>query len=204
MPQKAGYTLASTGTLFKYSHLEDHPYVSDANNPTVIKMWKLQGAERLIHFQTEIRVPLNGVPTALDLQTGKQVESGGDIIISVKSSPVPSIREEYDWQISIQAVDGGLISCSDDFEQMFQAPDSGYESKFDINYQKGIQSWTSRFIDNFYFASRNMSFYGKLGIEVISDGVKNGTVPVILNSYINVTGSKNLEIDPQLITNAHP
>ena len=45
MPSKKGYALASTDTLFKYSHMEEHPFVSDPNNPTIIKMWKLQGAE---------------------------------------------------------------------------------------------------------------------------------------------------------------
>jgi hypothetical protein len=64
--------------------------------------------------------------------------------------------------------------------------------------------WTSRFINSFCFTSRNAGCYGKLAIEVISDVVKNGTVPVIINSYVNPSGSRNLEIDPAMVTAAHP
>ena len=66
-PHKDGYTLASTDTLFKYSHLEKHPYVSDQNNPTVIKMWKLQGAEPLIDIGKEYKIPYTSQPIYFDL-----------------------------------------------------------------------------------------------------------------------------------------
>ena len=59
MPRKAGYALASTETYYKYSHLEDHPYVSDAAKPKVIKMWKLQGAEPLVIIKKTMHVPLH-------------------------------------------------------------------------------------------------------------------------------------------------
>jgi hypothetical protein len=204
MPQKQGYVLSTTETLFKYSRLEDHPYTSDANSPTVVKMRKLQGGERLIHYQTQVNVPLAGTPKAFDLQTGRQVESGGDIIVSVTSSPTPDVRQQYDWQVTVRAVDGGLLLSDKDFEQMFQAPDTGYQPQFVAAYQKGAQSWTTTLNDVFYLTSRSGRCYGKLGIEVLSDVVKNGTIPVILNSYLNPDGSRNLEINPQLMTEAHP
>ena len=56
MPQKEGYALASPETFFKFSRMEDHPYVSDANSPTVIKMWKLQGAEPLASINQHYRL----------------------------------------------------------------------------------------------------------------------------------------------------
>ncbi len=204
MPHKEGYTLATTETLFKYSWLEDHPYVSDANNPTVIKMWKAQGGERLIHFQAQVGVPLDGTPRGFDLNTGAQVESGGDVIVSVRSSPQPDIRQQYDWEVTIQGVGGGLLVSSEDFEQMFQAPDSRYEPKLVVAYQRGVKPWSTTFNGVFYFTSRNGGCYGKLGIEVLSDVVKNGTVPVILNTYLNTAGSRNLEIAPHLVAEAHP
>lgn len=194
VPDKAGYVLATKATLFKYSHLESHPYVSDQNNPTVIKMWKLQGAENLVHVQNEIRVPIDGSPVALDLETGKQVQSGGDIVIQVQSTLNPNVVQKYDWQVTIEAVNGGLISSGDDFEQMFQAPESGYDSQFVAKYQKDVRPWSTTFNGIFYFTSRSGNCYGKLGIEVLSDVVKNGTIPVILNSYANPVSSRNLEI----------
>lgn len=207
VPEKAGYVpleMKGSGNYSPALYPEGQRAHPDPNNPVVITMWKLQGGEHLIHFQTESRVPLDGAVTTFDLQTGRQVKSSGDVIVSVKSSPTPNIREEYDWQVTIQAIDGGFISSSDDFEKMFQAPDSGYEAKLDINFQKGTRQWTSRFNGIYYFTSRNGSCYGKVGIEVLSDVVKNGTVPMILNSYVNPAGSRNLEIDPKLVTEASP
>ena len=206
IPEKQGYVLTShnNGGVYSPQWPEEQRVHPDPNNQVVIKLWKLKGGEHLIHFQTGIHVPLDGTMTAFDLQTGRQVESGGDFILSVKSSAKPNIRQEYDWQVTIQAVDGGLISSSDDFEQMFLAPDFGYEPKLDINYQKDTRSWTSRFIGSFYFTSRNGNCYGKFGVEVLTDATKNDTVPVILNSYVNPTASRNLEIDPAKVTEAHP
>jgi hypothetical protein len=34
--------------------------------------------------------------------------------------------------------------------------------------------------------------------------VKDGTVPLIINSYLNPAGSRSLEIDPGTDTEAHP
>jgi hypothetical protein len=99
----------------------------------------------------------------------------------------------------------GETTLSDkDFEQKFQAPDTGYQHQFVAAYQKGAQSWTTTFNDVFYLTSRSGRCYGKLGIEVLSDVVKNGTIPVILNSYLNPDGSRNLDINPQLVTEARP
>ena len=45
VPEKEGYVLGTSSgrTSFKYSRLEENPYVPDQNNPTIIKMWKLRG-----------------------------------------------------------------------------------------------------------------------------------------------------------------
>jgi hypothetical protein len=195
MPYKDGYVLATKGTSFKYSYMYADHFTPDQNNPTVIKMWKLQGAEHLIHFQSEIRVPIDGSPVQLDLQTGKQVTSGGDIVIQVESVSNPNVVQEYDWQVKIEAINGGLISSGDSFDQMFQAPETNYSPEFNITYQKKGATWSTTFIGSFYFTSRNSGCYGKLGIEFLSDVVKNGTIPVILNSYINPNSSRNLEIN---------
>lgn len=206
IPERAGYVLLSHNNGGIYSHnwpdaQRVHP---DPNNPVVIKMWKLQGGEHLVHFQTETRVPLDGAVTTFDLQTGQRVQSGGDLTISVKTTPTPNIRQRYDWQVKIQFVSGGLISSSEDFEQMFQAPESGYEPEFNMEYQKDVQPWTTTFNGVLYFSSRSQGCYGKLGLEVLSDVVKDGTIPVILNCYLNPAGSRNLEIDPAKVTEAHP
>ncbi len=204
VPQKAGYTLATTGTLFKYSHLEDHPYVPDPNNPTVIKMWKLQGAEPLIHFSFKARIPYDGTPVVFDLHTGKIVDAGGDLIIRLKSPLEPSSNQQYDWQATIQPVDGGIISSDVRLESRLGAPDSGYDSQCDINYRKDVKPWSSTFHGGFYFKDHGGSDYGKFDVGIVIYAIKDGFVPITLDGYINPAGSRNLEIDPKLVTEAHP
>ena len=205
-PSKPGYAYVSMNGTGNYSLLssEEERAHPDPNNPVILKMWKLQGGERLMHFQTQASVPLDGTSRAFDLKTGAQAELGGDVIVSVKCPTQPDVRQQYDWEVTIQGVGGGLLVSTEGFEQMFQAPDSGYEPMFVVGYKKGAKPWSTTFNGVFYFTSRNGGFYGKLGIEVLSDVVKNGTVPIILNSYLNTAGSRNLEIDPNLVAEAHP
>lgn len=94
MLRKPGYELATTGTDFKYSHLFENYYVPDPRNPTVIKMWKLQGAEHLTGFDIRTEVPIEGTPVFFDLQTGRQVRNGGDVSVTLSSSPKPNLVEE--------------------------------------------------------------------------------------------------------------
>jgi hypothetical protein len=199
MPEKAGYALATSSTLFKYSHLETHPFVPNKNNPFVLKMYKLQGAEHLISFNIKTYIPVDGSPVKFDLQTGQQVQSGGDLTISLQSSPKPSVQDGYDWRVSIQMADGGIIQDSSGLglDKMFQAPDSGYEPEFDLSFQKGTQAWTARVDEGFYFTSRNSKFYGKLTLSIATYRVKDGAIPVTLNGYLNPAGSRNLELEQQ-------
>jgi hypothetical protein len=205
MPRKQGYTIATTDTFFKYSHMEDHPYVSDANNPTVIKMWKLQGAEHLISFGFAAYAPVDGRPVLFDLVAGQRVEPGGDISVSVESSPEPNTREEYDWRVTLRAINGGIIERSGiGLEKMFQAPDSGYQPEFEASYKRGASSWSSSFTGGFYFTTRSGSCYGKCNFRIVTFRVKNGAVPITLSGYLNPAGSRTLEIDPSLVSQAHP
>lgn len=206
MPRKEGYTLAATTAGFRYSHFyPESRHVPNPSQPAVIEMWKLQGAERLIHFQTKAYVRLDGTPSTFDLQTGKRAESGGDIALAVESAAVPDPMQQYAWKAKIRVEGGGLILWQDvGFEKMFVAPESGYEHEIVIVYQSGVKPWSSRFNGTFYLRSRNGAAYGKLSVAIITDVVKNESVPVIVSGYVNPAGSRNLEVDPARVTEATP
>jgi len=205
VPRKEGYALASANAGFKYSHFyPEAQHVANPSQPVVIEMRKLQGAEKLIHFQSKAYLPLDGTPARFDLQTGKRVETGGDILIRIESSPVPNPADKYAWKATVQAVDGGLIQSGVEFEKMYAAPESGYEPEFVVGYQKDAQPWLNGFNGGFYLKSRGGGSYGKLGLGVNTDIVKNGAVFVMLNAYVNLAGSRNLELDPALVAEARP
>jgi len=65
-PQKAGYEY---NPRLPPNWTED--YVPDPDNPLVFTMWKVQGAEPIVHSEFDSRVPYDGTPIAFDLFTGK-------------------------------------------------------------------------------------------------------------------------------------
>jgi hypothetical protein len=202
MPRKEGYTLAATTAGFRYSHLyPESRHVPSPSQPAVIEMWKLQGGQRLIHFQLKAYVPLNGTANVFDLQSGKRVESGGDLVVYVKSSATPNPTERYDWDVTLQAVGGGLIDSGGiEFEKMFAAPEQGYQAETRFAFRKDERPWATRLNSGFYLKSRFGGCYAKVGFGIMSDIVKNGAVPVILSGYLNPAGSRNLEVDPVLVS----
>lgn len=205
MPRKEGYALASTETEFKYSHFyPESRHVPDPSKPVVFKMWKLQGGEPLVHFQFKARVPCNGASVAFDLQTGQRVESGGDIIIRVESSPAPNVMEKYNWEAKIQPVNGGVVLYEGRMESVFLAPEGGYEPEFVISQQKDSQPWQSGFNGSFYLKSRGGRSYGKIDLGIITDTVKEGSIPIMMSGYVNPAGSRNVEVNPALVTEAKP
>lgn len=204
-PEKHGYALSSVGTLFKYSRLEESPFESEVGNPTVIRMWKLQGAEHLIRFDIQTDIPIDGTPIAFDLETGRRVQTGGDVSVSIQSSTAPNIREGYDWRFTLRPVNGGVIENSGvGFEKTFQAPETGYKLEYVMDYQKGTPTWSAAFSGGFLVMSRNAKCYAKCTLQISTYRVENGTVPITLRGYLNPAGSRNLEVAPALLTEAHP
>src|SRR5208282_2677842 len=128
VPQKAGYALATTGTLFKYSRLEDQPYVSNSSQPTVIKMWKLQGAEPLVSINQHYKLHYTSAPINFDLLAGQIVPSGGDIQLTVNRAPgVISGRNRLDWSVQVAAVNGGVMDSGGQDRVTYAAPEDGYQ-----------------------------------------------------------------------------
>ena len=168
-------------------------------------MWKLQGPQPLVAFDIKTYVPTDGTPAAFDLQTGRRVEQGGDLTIRLESPAKPNINEGYDWRVTVQPVDGGIMQPTDIRpDQMFEAPESGYEKEFDLAYLNTATPWSSRFRSSFYFSSRSGRCYGKLTLSISTDVLKEGGALVMLSGYLNPAGSRNLEMDPTLVTPAHP
>jgi hypothetical protein len=206
-PTKAGYvylTMNGTGNYSLLSSEEEraHP---DPSSPVILKMWKLQGAQHLISFRIDSYVPVNGTPVIFDLHTGTRVEQGGDLTIRLESPAKPNAGEGYDWRVSVQPMDGGIFQPRDIRpDQMFEAPETGYEKEFDLAYRNGASPWSSRFKSSFYFSTRAGRCYGKLTLSITTDVVREGGALVMLSGYLNPTGFRNLEMDPALVTPAHP
>jgi hypothetical protein len=197
MPSKQGYTLATTGTLFKYSRMENRPFASDANNPIVIKMWKLQGAEPLVSINQQYKLSYTPTPIRFDLLAGKIVSEGGDVKITVdRPAGIVSGSNPQDWSLKIEAVNGGVMDSGGQEAVTYAAPESGYQP--DATFMMSIRSntWYQAVHQGFFFTSRNGQIYGKLGVSFHINREPGELMIVNFGGVANTNGSRNLEADP--------
>lgn len=200
MPSKEGYVLATANTRFVYSRLwpEAEQYNPDPNHPTVIKMWKLQGAEPLAGIDQRHKFPYTGTPVSFDLQAGKIVASGGDIKITVsRSEGVVSAQTLQDWSVKIEAVDGGLIRTdAAEARVTYALPASGYQPgdmfimSTDVPYK-----WFGGVHQMYFVRSRGGQVYSKLNVGVAINRNPADPVWVEFRGAANVNGSRNFEAD---------
>jgi len=194
VPTKEGYILAATNTYFKYSYMYPDRFSPDPNNPTVIKMWKLQGAEPLVDIGKEYKLPFTSAPIFFDLVAGKIVPTGGDLKITV-NRPAGEVSEHnpQDWGFEIEAVDGGLIETSGKESAItFAAPENGYQSSDTVTASSnrhgigGIQQ-------SFFVKSRNGQVYSKVHLLFGINDTPDGFMDITFSGVANTNGSRNWE-----------
>ena len=193
---KKGYVMATTNTYFIYSFLwpEAERYVPDAGNPTVIKMWKLQGAEPLVDISKEYKLPFTSAPINFDLVAGKIVPTGGDVKITV-NRPAGEVSEHnpQDWGFEIEAVDGGLIETSGKEEAVtFAAPENGYQPS-DTLTASSNRHGIGIIQQAFFVQSRNGQVYGKLGLSLGINRTPDGLMDISFSGVANANSSPNWE-----------
>lgn len=193
---KEGYVMATTNTYFIYSLLWSaaRRFTPDPNNPTVIKMWKLQGAEPLVDISKEYKLPFTSAPINFDLVAGKIVPTGGDVRITV-NRPAGEVSEHnpQDWGFEIEAVDGGLIETSGKEEAVtFAAPENGYQSS-DTLTASSNRHGIGIIQQAFFVQSRNGQVYSKLGLSFGINRTPDGLMDITFSGVANPNSSRNWE-----------
>jgi hypothetical protein len=197
VPTKAGYALATTQTLFKYSHLESQPFVSDQGNPTVVKMWKLQGAEPLVSINHRYKLVYTDQPINFDLLAGKVVSEGGDIQLTVnRATGVISGRNRLDWSVQVAAVNGGVMDSGGQERVTYAAPEDGYQPSMTFMFSTNAPyKWSGGFDQGFFMTSRNGQVYSKVGLSFDINDAPNGYMSVTFDGVANANSSRNWEGD---------
>jgi len=195
MPKKEGYVLAMTGTEFKYSYMYNGHFTPDPNNPTVIKMWKLQGAEPLVDIDKTYKLHYTDVPINFDLVAGEIVSTGGDIQIIVKRSlGIVSEHNPQDWSVQVETVDGGLIETTvGEARITYAAPEDGYQPSATFVMSTAANSWHGGFDQMFYIESRGGKVYSKVRLMFGINDTPDGFMSVTFKGVANTNGSRNWE-----------
>lgn len=195
--EKRGYTWVSMDGSGIYSKLwpEDERAHPDPNNPTIIKMWKLQGAEPLVKINGQYKLHYTGEPISFDLLTGKTVPTGGDIVLTVTRSPGSISRHNRpDWSVQVAAVNGGVMDSGGQEAVTYSAPDSGYQPSMTFIFSTNAPyKWFGEFNQGFFVMSRNGQVYSKLGLSFRINEEPNGFMYITFVGVANTNSSRNWE-----------
>lgn len=193
--EKEGYEAGNvSGRPFWYAPaLENMRYLPNAQKPEVFRMWKLAGAEKLLSKNIGTRIPYDGTPIYFDLLKAQETARGGDIKVTLTRTPlnIKRGRQRYAWTATIEAVDGGVISSTDEF--MYLAPEAGYEPKLVVSVSADDPAWSPQKSVSFYLKTKGK--YARVRAEFATDSEKPKT-GFMLGAYINPNGSRNLEYSP--------
>ncbi|HTB79776.1 MAG TPA: hypothetical protein VK717_02695 [Opitutaceae bacterium] len=195
---KAGYEYGGDKGPFQYTDLvskEEH-FHPDANSPVIFVMYKLRGAEPMIHGEKYFKLPHDGTPIRIDLLTGKQVENGGDILIAMKHDVWPNgiipVQRKFNWSANIAPINGGVVESTQ--RLMYLAPEDGYIPALTFNYNSDTPGWTSGVDESFYLKTRN-NIYSRVSIQLRAVAKVPSRTGISVEWWLNPSGSRNLEYD---------
>lgn len=190
-----GFTLTKEGYFYDQKMLSSSrpkSHVPDPENPVVMQMWKLKGAESMVHAKVHAYVPCDGTATSYNILTGQQA-SDGDLIITLTRDPVQITRgRPFDWKAKVEIKrEGGLIMIRDPYPN--EAPALGYDSGITVEMPAKMEGWDASFVRSYYFKAGKI--YGRLTVNIQADFQPPPT-SVDVEIYANPSGSRNLEFDP--------
>jgi hypothetical protein len=167
---------------------------SSPNDRETFIMWKLRGAEPMIRNEFDSRVPYDGTIAAFNLATGKKT-TDGDLQVTLLRFPlkIQRGRDKYDWTLKIEMLNGGLLKENDPYPNW--APESGYQSSFEMTMSSNSVPWSGGLRQNFYIRNARGQ-YGRLFIDLSTDSMRPDT-GITVQTLLNPSGSQNLEFDPK-------
>jgi hypothetical protein len=156
----------------------------------VFHIWKLQGAEPMVHTSIQSGLACDGTPRKFDPQTGRR--DAGNLAVALTRNPVNIDRgRPFDWTLNLRITGGGLIPITDLYPNV--APADGYQSTVTINMPADTDNWTPSVEQSYYvFDGKN---YGRITINIMANYQPPPT-HFEIDSYVNPAGSRNLEFDP--------
>jgi len=207
--EKPGYEFRSSTSYFSFSYFEaDHKrHIPDPNSPAVFILWKLRGAEPLVHYDIDRDIPANGTPIRINLETGQVGGPNADLIVTVTRTPLQMRfgQRGYAWSAAVEVVGGGLIRAGrQDYYNL--APETGYVTRLGFaqehqnprNYSVKW-TWVDTLQDTFYISSRQGKNFARVDLRILANADRNegdNIAAVRTVVWLNPHSSRNLEFDP--------
>lgn len=160
------------------------------NNPSLFVLRKMAETVPLIKSENFVRVPRNGSPVGIKLESA-QVASNGDITVEAwTNDETKDEAGHYDWRCRITVPNGGLVERGDQFA--FEAPVDGYKPSDEINMPRTAERWKPQ-ESREYFVKLVDGRFARVRLEMVAGGDNFVSISCFLNP---APGSRNLEFDP--------
>lgn len=194
--EKEGYepSIKKINQAYWYWRDPSQVFTPNPDAPEVFRMWRKEGAEYLVVKGVSKRIPYDGTATSFDLLTGKATASG-DLRITLLRDPqqIKRGQRNYEWTAIIEVPQGGLILSED--EQMFRAPEQGYQPKLGIHVAANSPGWSDMKDIAVYLKLRDGKYYGRATLSLMVGSDNPEGTPFNMRSAVNPSGSRNLEYD---------
>ena len=190
---KAGYYAAKGGQKTFLYALASERFSPDPASPVIFFLKKKGPLEALHVVNRSYRIPRDGTPVRIDLETGKSAtgESGGDLTIRCWTADAGKRRgEKYHWRCQLNIPDGGLTLSDKEFD--FVAPETGYVTSTEITMPADRPDWKND-VDLRFFFRLHDGRYGRMTFSMIAGGDHF----CLVESFLNPSGSRNLESDTE-------
>jgi len=192
VPEKDGYEFNQ-----RFAYNRPNNYLPDPNNPFIVHMWKLRGAEPMTHYDVESSIPRDGTAINFNLLTVRKDVSGG-LAAQMLRDPLEiapkDLRKPFNWSVTLSITNGGLLEYTNQLYP-YEAPSEGYQKSITLSFTTnmvGWQSWTKR---DYYFNDNAGQIYGRMTVEVHA-GAPTPEAFFEINAFANPNNSRNLEFDP--------
>jgi len=186
------YTSRADNNAFYYAG-QNVNFTPNRAKPEVFHLRHIGVGDPLIHIGRPFTIDTDGLPLELSLISGAAVAPGqGDLRVECWTKHSTGTWK-FEWSCRITVVHGGLQRYTDEFP--FQAPVEGYAPFDEINMPVSLgEGWSSGAKRNYFLHLANGN-YGRMNFEIIPSGDHFFS----LDSYVNPSGSRNLEVDPNKI-----
>jgi hypothetical protein len=167
--------------------------------PAIFVLRKKAVADPLIRLSgRQFEIPKNGEPRGIDLTNGKS-RPGDEAQIEVESwvnDEVKGASQRFDWQCRLTVPGGGLMQRD---QGNFEAPAEGFKPSDEFKFSKSDSNWSSS-AEREYFLKLRDGNYARIHFQMMAGGHYNFFV---IESYLNPSGSRNLEFDPSKEIKSH-
>lgn len=173
----------------------DKPVKADPSSPMIFHLRKKGQAEPLVYFEKGYRLTRDGTPKFINLVTGRTNDPNADLKIQAWTDEGRKDKDsQYDFRVRIEVVNGGLVESQQEFDYI--APETGYVDSYEINSPASLGSkWNKWPVRKFLLKLRDGELHGKIVFTMIAGGDHG----CIIEVWLNPSGSRNLEPDPNLL-----